>query len=176
MPTAKRVLFSAVLSATTKNSTGPVQPQTCLEPERTTLHRSKAVHVRARRGCTVARLGYGLHRCLVLVQQRVPPTLICASKSQVRKHAKMCLQMCALSIATTPSWGAPLCSTKFIPMPCHANHREVSNPGIRMCCTACAPTTWSMKQSRVVLWRGSAGPPAVHDIDRPAFPVTTTPD
>ena len=36
------------------------------------------------------------------------------------------------------------------------------------------PMTWSMGRPRVVLWRGSAGGPAVHD--RPAFPVTTTPD
>ena len=38
---------------------------------------------------------------IVLVQQRAAPTLICASKSQVRKHTKMC----ALSIATTPRRG-----------------------------------------------------------------------
>ena len=37
-----------------------------------------------------------------------------------------------------------------------------------------APMTWSMGRTRVALWRGSAGPPAVHD--RPAFPVATTPD
>ena len=29
---------------------------------------------------------YGMHRYLVLVQQRAAPTLICASKLQVRKH------------------------------------------------------------------------------------------
>ena len=40
-------------------------------------------------------MGCGLHRYLVLVQQRAAPTLICARKSQVRKHTKMC----ALSMA-----------------------------------------------------------------------------
>ena len=36
------------------------------------FYRSRAV--RARRGRTVARLGFGLHRYLVLVQQRAAPT------------------------------------------------------------------------------------------------------
>ena len=39
---------------------------------------------------------YHVMPCLVLVQQRAAPTLSCASKSQVRKHAKTC----ALSMAT----------------------------------------------------------------------------
>ena len=48
-------------------------------------------------------MGCGLYRylVLVLVQQRAAPALVCASKSQVRKHAKLC----ALSIATPPCGG-----------------------------------------------------------------------
>ena len=55
-----------------------------MEPKKTILYRSRAVC--ARRGWTVARLGCGLHRYLVLVQQRAAPSLFCTSKSQARKH------------------------------------------------------------------------------------------
>ena len=142
MPTAKRVLVQ-------------LSRRHALEPERRMLCRSRAA--RARRGSTVAKLGCG-HRYLVLVQQRAAPTLVCASKSQAWKHAKMC----ALSAAVGGT-------TVFTEVHSRTTRRFQTSA------LGCAvPTTWSMGRSRVALWRGSAGGPVVHD--RPAFPVTTTPD
>ena len=93
----------------------------------------------------------GVHSCLVLAQQRAAPTLVCASKSQVRKHA----QMCALSMAT------PLVGVRHWSVTVFTKVHSRTTRG----------RTWSMGRSRVVRW---CGPPAVHN--GPAFPVTTTPD